>query len=59
MLKGEAFGFLGSDLRHVRKRKDNGYYLHQNPKKKKKKKKARCAIKARVRDIMGMPGSLG
>ncbi len=46
LLRGEAFGFLGFDLRHVRKRKGNGYYLHMTP-----KKKARRAIKARVRDL--------
>jgi hypothetical protein len=46
-LKGEAFGFLGFDLRRVRKRKGNGHYLQMTP-----KKKARKAIKAKVRDIM-------
>ena len=46
-LKGEAFGFLGFDLRRVRKRKGEGYYLLMTP-----KKKARKAIKAKIRDII-------
>jgi RNA-directed DNA polymerase len=44
-LKGDAFGFLGFDLRRVRKRKGAGYYLLRTP-----KKKARKAIKATIRD---------
>ena len=44
-LKGEAFGFLGFNLRRIRKRKGNGHYLQMTP-----KKKARKAIK--VRDII-------
>lgn len=46
-LKGEAFGFLGFDLRRVRKRQGEGYYLLLTP-----KKKARKAIKAKIRDII-------
>jgi RNA-directed DNA polymerase len=46
-LKGEAFGFLGFDLRRVRKRQGDGYYLLMTP-----KKKARQAIKATIRDII-------
>lgn len=46
-LKGDAFGFLGFDLRRVRKRKGAGYYLLMTP-----KKKARKAIKATIRDII-------
>ena len=46
-LKGEAFGFLGFDLRRVRKRQGEGYYLLMTP-----KKKARKAIKATIRDII-------
>jgi hypothetical protein len=46
-LKGEAFGFLGFDLRRARKHKGNGHYLQMTP-----KKKARKAIKAKVRDII-------
>ena len=52
MLKGEAFGFLGFDLRSVRKRKGNGYFLQMTP-----KKKARKAIKAKVRDIIQHSGA--
>ena len=51
-LKGEAFGFLGFDLRRVRKRKGNGLYLQMTP-----KKKARKAIKAKVRDIIQHSGA--
>ena len=52
MLKGEAFGFLGFDLRSVRKRTGNGYFLQMTP-----KKKARKAIKAKVRDIIQHSGA--
>jgi RNA-directed DNA polymerase len=52
LLKGETFGFLGFDLRRVRKRKGNGHYLQMTP-----KKKARKAIKAKVRDIIRRSGS--
>ncbi|MGH9398644.1 MAG: group II intron maturase-specific domain-containing protein [Terriglobia bacterium] len=52
LLKGEAFGFLGFDLRRVRKREGNGYYLHMSP-----KKKARKAVKAKVRDIIAHGGT--
>jgi group II intron reverse transcriptase/maturase len=51
-LKGEAFGFLGFDLRRVRKRKREGYYLLMTP-----KKKARKAIKAKVRDLIRRGGA--
>jgi len=51
-LKGEAFGFLGFDLRRVQKRKGSGDYLQMTP-----KKKARKAIKARVRDIIRKGGA--
>ncbi len=51
-LKGEAFGFLGFDLRRVRKRKGEGYYLLMTP-----KKKARKAIKAKVRDLIRRGGA--
>ena len=50
-LKGEAFGFLGFDLRRVRKRKGEGYYLLMTP-----KKKARKAIK-KVRDLIRRGGA--
>lgn len=52
LLKEEAFGFLGFDLRRVRKRKGNGYYLHLSP-----KKKARKAVKAKIRDILAHGGT--
>jgi hypothetical protein len=51
-LKGEAFGFLGFDLRRVRKRKGDGYFILMTP-----KKKARKAIKAKVRDIIARGGA--
>src|SRR6266849_3212069 len=46
-LKGEAFGFLGFDLRRVRRRRGNGYFIRMTP-----KKKARTSVKAKVRDII-------
>jgi RNA-directed DNA polymerase len=49
---GEAFGFLGFDLRRVPKRKGGGYYLQLTP-----KKKARKAIKATVRGIIRNGGA--
>src|SRR6266700_3082742 len=51
-LNGEAFGFLGFDLRRTRKRKGNGHYIQMTP-----KKKARKAIKAKVRDIIQHSGA--
>lgn len=51
-LKGEAFGFLGFDLRRVRKRHGDGYFLLMTP-----KKKARQAIKAKVRDLIAHGGA--
>src|SRR6202051_492642 len=52
MLKGEAFGFLGFDLRRVRKRKGGGHFILMSP-----KKKARASIKAKVRDIIRRGGA--
>jgi RNA-directed DNA polymerase len=46
-LKGEAFGFLGVDLRRVHKRKKDGYTIQMTP-----KKKARKVVKAKIRDII-------
>jgi hypothetical protein len=43
-LRGDAFGFLGFDLRRVRKSNGNGYFLRMTP-----KKKAHKAIKATTR----------
>jgi RNA-directed DNA polymerase len=51
-LGGEAFGFLGFDLRRVRKRNGTGYFLLMTP-----KKKARKAIKAKVRGIIAGGGA--
>ena len=52
-LTGQAFGFLGFDLRRKRKREKTGYYVYMTP-----KKKARKAIKAKVRDIIATSGAL-
>src|SRR5436853_2513469 len=52
-LKQEAFGFLGFDLRRVRKQVGDGYFILMTP-----KKKARKAIKAKVRDIIAQGGSM-
>jgi len=51
-LDGDAFGFLGFDLRRVRKREGSGYYLQMTP-----KKKARQAIKAKIRDTIRQAGA--
>jgi group II intron reverse transcriptase/maturase len=52
VLKGEAFGFLGFDLRRVPKQNGNGYFIKMTP-----KKKARKAIKAKIRDIIRHGGA--
>jgi RNA-directed DNA polymerase len=51
-LNGEAFGFLGFDLRRVRKRKRDGHFILMTP-----KKKARKAIKAKIRDLIRRGGA--
>jgi len=51
-LKGEAFGFLGFELRRKHKREKDGYYIYMTP-----KKKARKAIKAKIRDIIATGGA--
>jgi RNA-directed DNA polymerase len=51
-LKGEAFGFLGFDLRREPKQKGRGYFIKMTP-----KKKARKAIKAKIREIIQYGGS--
>ncbi|MDD3579691.1 MAG: group II intron reverse transcriptase/maturase [Desulfobacca sp.] len=51
-LQGEAFGFLGFDLRRVRKKAGNGYFILMTP-----QKKARQAVKAKIRDIIGNSGA--
>ena len=51
-LRGEAFGFLGFDLRRVRKRSGEGHFILMTP-----KKKARKAVKAKIRDIIARGGA--
>jgi RNA-directed DNA polymerase len=51
-LKGDAFGFLGFDLRRVRRRKEAGYFILMTP-----KKKARLTIKAKIRDLIEHGGA--
>jgi len=51
-LDGEAFGFLGFDLRRVRNRQKDHYFILMTP-----KKKARTAIKAQIRTIIQRGGS--
>jgi RNA-directed DNA polymerase len=51
-MKDESFGFLGFDLRRMRKREGDGYFIHMIP-----KKKARIAIKAKIREIIRRGGS--
>jgi RNA-directed DNA polymerase len=50
--KNETFGFLGFDLRRVRKRRGDGHFILMTP-----KKKARQAIKAKVREIIRKGGA--
>src|SRR5215471_14703925 len=52
LLAGEAFGFLGFDVRRVRKRTRDGYFILRTP-----QKKARLTIKARIRDILRHGGA--
>jgi RNA-directed DNA polymerase len=54
-LKGEAFGYLGFDLRRVRKRREGktGYFILMTP-----KKKARKAIKAEIREVIQRGGAM-
>lgn len=51
-LRGDAFGFLGFDLRRVRKRAGNGYFVKMTP-----KKRARQSIKAKIRDTIRHGGA--
>jgi hypothetical protein len=51
MLKGDAFGFLGFDLRRVRTHKGE-YFIRMTP-----KKKARKAVKGRIRETIRRRGS--
>jgi RNA-directed DNA polymerase len=52
-LTDAAFGFLGFDLRRVRKREKDGYFVLMTP-----KKKARKAIKAKIRETIVHGGAL-
>jgi RNA-directed DNA polymerase len=54
LLKGEAFGFLGFDLRRVRKSNKikGGYFIRMTP-----KKKARKAVKAKIRETIRRGGA--
>ena len=51
-LNGDAFGFLGFDLRRVRMRSGDRYFILMTP-----KKKARKAVKAKIRDIIAHGGA--
>jgi group II intron reverse transcriptase/maturase len=51
-LKGEAFSFLGFDLRRVSRRRGEGYFILMTP-----KKSARLAIKAKIREIIQQAGA--
>ena len=52
LLKGEAFGFLGFDLRRLRKSNKEGYFIRLTP-----KKKARKAVKAKIRETIRRGGA--
>jgi group II intron reverse transcriptase/maturase len=54
LLKGEAFGFLGFDLRRVRKsnKSKGGYFIRMTP-----KQKARKAVKAKIRETIRRGGA--
>jgi len=51
-LNGDAFGFLGFDLRRVRTRSGDGHFILMTP-----KKKARKAVKAKISDIIAHGGA--
>jgi group II intron reverse transcriptase/maturase len=51
-LDGEAFGFLGFELRRISKRESSGHFILLTP-----KKKARLAIKAKIREIIRKGGA--
>ena len=54
-LTGEAFGYLGFDLRRVRNKREGktGYFILMTP-----KKKARKAIKAEIREVIQRGGAM-
>jgi RNA-directed DNA polymerase len=51
-LTGEAFGYLGFDIRRVPNRRGSGHFILLTP-----KKKARQAMKAKIRDIIRNGGA--
>ena len=51
-LKGEAFSFLGFDIRRVPNKSRNGYFILMTP-----RKRARKAVKAKIRDIIRNSGA--
>lgn len=51
-LKGDAFAFLGFDLRRVQNRSKTGTFILMTP-----KKKARTAVKARIREVIRNGGA--
>lgn len=53
VLKGEAFAFLGFDLRRVPNRSGTGYFILMTP-----KKKARIAVKTRIRELLQNGGAI-
>lgn len=53
ILKGEAFAFLGFDLRRVPNRCGTGYFILMTP-----KKKARIAVKTRIRELIQNGGAI-
>ena len=53
VLTGEAFGYLGFDIRRVPNRKGSGHFILLTP-----KKKARQVVKAKIRDIIHNGGAL-
>jgi hypothetical protein len=52
-LRGEAFGFLGFDIRRVPEKNGSGHFILMTP-----KKKARNAVKAKIRDIIRNSGAM-
>jgi group II intron reverse transcriptase/maturase len=52
LLAGEAFEFLGFEVRRVRQRTRNGHFILLTP-----RKKARLAITARIRDLLQHGGA--
>jgi group II intron reverse transcriptase/maturase len=51
-LKGDAFAFLGFDLRRIQNRSKTGYFVLMTP-----KKKARTAVKMRIREVIRNGGA--